>query len=115
MHRFRFFGSQLFSLVLILPIVQSESWMFPVRKNEFRAIPVTMPGRAIGRMSTSEKSWLPKNRNRCTANAAAVPRTSAIPVAIRPTRIESHIASRISVLSQAVRNHFVENDVIGHP
>ncbi len=52
---------------------------------ELRAIPVTMPGRAIGKITNSEMTSRPKNRYRATASDARVPRTSAISVATSAT------------------------------
>ncbi len=58
------------------------------------AMPVTMPGSAIGRMISSETESRPKNRNRCSARAAMVPSTSATSVATIATCTETHTASR---------------------
>jgi hypothetical protein len=52
------------------------------------AIPVTMPGSVIGSTTRKLTTFLPKNANRCTANAAIVPSTRAIAVAPRPTTTE---------------------------
>ena len=96
-----------------ITIVQNESAIPPARKNEFSAIPVMIPGSASGSRITSETSSRPKKRKRCTANAAAEPSRSAIAVAIRPARIESQSASRISVLCQAADHQRVEKCSIG--
>ena len=45
---------------------------------EFNEIAVTIPGSAIGSTRRKETVFRPKNRNRCTANAAALPKISAI-------------------------------------
>ena len=82
-------------------------------KNEFRDMPVMIPGRAIGRTSRNETDSRPKNLKRAIANAAAEPSTSAVPVASRPARTESQIASRTSWECQATRNHFVVKPGIG--
>ena len=55
----------------------------------------------------------PKNLKRWTANAASEPSSSAIVVASRPARIESHSAWRISSLCQVIGNHFVESPSSG--
>ncbi len=52
-------------------------------------MPVTIPGRAIGRTRRNDTASRPKKRKRATPNAAAEPRTSAMPVAMRPTRTDS--------------------------
>ena len=65
-------------------MVATENWMPPKLKNEFSAIPVTMPGSANGRMSMRLMASRPKKVSRCMANAAKEPNTSAIAVAARP-------------------------------
>ena len=57
-------------------------------KVELSAIPVTMPGSAMGRMTRNETASRPKNRNRATPRAARLPSTSAIDVAIAAVRRE---------------------------
>ena len=61
-----------------------QTWV----KVSLRAIPVTIPGRAIGRMITKEIVSRPKKRWRPTAIEASVPRTRAIAVAAAPTLSE---------------------------
>src|SRR5437870_8831953 len=95
-------------------IGQRDSVTPPVTKNELSAIPVMIPGSAIGRTRTKDTSSRPKKRKRWTAKAAADPSPSAIPVEISPTRTDSQSASRISVFRQACPNQLVENRVIGH-
>src|SRR5512132_3294193 len=60
-----------------ITIVQTLNEIRKVLIDEFRAIAVTMPGRAIGRTRRKETALRPKNENRCTANAAALPSRSA--------------------------------------
>src|SRR5437879_2003175 len=86
-----------------------------VTKNEFNAIPVMIPGSAIGSTTRNETAPRPKKRKRCTPTAAADPSTMAIAVEIAPAFSDSPRASRISVLSQAAENHFVEKLVTGQP
>src|ERR1700757_2509171 len=71
-------------------IVQIERLMWPVTNAELSAIPVTMPGSAIGRTSRKETASRPKKRKRATPKAPAEPSASAMPVAMSPTRTESH-------------------------
>ncbi len=52
-----------------------------VRNAVLSAIPVTMPGRAIGRMTRKETVSRPKKRKRWTANESSDPRTRATSVA----------------------------------
>src|SRR3954454_13711003 len=59
-----------------------------------RATPVTIPGRAIGRITRNEIVSRPKKRCRATASEASVPRKSAIAVATSPTLIDVQKASR---------------------
>jgi hypothetical protein len=68
----------------------------------FSAIPVTIPGSAIGRITNSEMASRPKNRYRCKANAAAVPRTRLIAVAASPARTLVASAARAPALSAVV-------------
>ena len=57
-----------------------------VAKVVLRAIPVTMPGSAIGKITTNDTASRPKKPWRATANAARLPSTRAIPVAPRAAR-----------------------------
>src|SRR5689334_6097967 len=82
-------------------------------KNELRAMPVTTPGSAIGRTSRNVIASRPKNANRLTTDAAAVPSTSAITVATPAAFSERTSASRASWLCQTAVNHFVLKPAIG--
>ncbi len=73
----------------------------------WRASPVMIPGSASGRMTRNEIVSRPKKRERDTASAASVPRTSAIAVAPSAAFTERSSASRTSGLCQATPNHFV--------
>src|SRR5580765_5585476 len=96
-----------------ITIVHIDTVMCPAMKNELSAIPVTMPGSAIGSTSRNETASRPKNLKRATPTAAAEPSTSAAPVATSATRTESHNASRTSCECQATLNHFVVKPGIG--
>ena len=72
-----------------------------------RARAVTIPGRAMGSTSAKEMASRPKNRNRCTANAANDPSTSAIAVAHAPAIRELASAERRVGSFHAMGNHFV--------
>ena len=85
-----------------------------LRKVAFSAIPVTIPGNAIGRMTRNEIASRPKNRYRATAIAASEPSTSAIAVAPSAAFSETRSASRTPGLSIARPNHFVVKPSIGH-
>src|SRR5918995_1613559 len=74
-------------------------------KVELSAIPVTIPGRAIGRITRKEIVSRPKKRCRATASDARVPRTSATAVASSPTLTEVQKASRAPGLPKALSNH----------
>ncbi len=69
-----------------------------------RATPVTIPGRAIGRITRKEIVSRPKKRWRATASEARVPSRSAIAVATTPALIEVRSDSRADSLSKALRN-----------
>jgi hypothetical protein len=93
-------------------IVQVESVMWPAMKAELSAMPVTIPGRAIGSTSRNEIVSRPKKRKRATPKAAIEPSASAIPVAVSPTRTESHSDVRTSDV-QAAWNQCVVKLVMG--
>ena len=69
-------------------------------------MPVMMPGSAIGRIRSSEIASRPKKRERLTAAAASVPRTSATSVDIAATRTERSSAFQMSCLLQATANQW---------
>src|SRR2546426_9432423 len=99
-----------------ITIVHSDGlmwWSGLLEKNELSAMPVTTPGRAIGRTSRKVIASRPKKRKRLTAVAAAVPSTSATAVATPAALSESVSASRASGLFQAEWNHFVVKPAIG--
>src|SRR2546423_13442080 len=89
-------------------IVVSEKMTPRLLKNEFSAMPVMIPGSAIGSTSTREIASRPKKRKRCTAKAAIEPSSVAMPVASKPARTDSHSASRTSALCQVEENQRVE-------
>src|ERR687887_494019 len=99
-----------------ITIVHSDGvrwWAGLFEKNELSAIPVTTPGRAIGRTSRNVIVSRPKKRKRVTAVAAAVPSTKAMAVARPAAFNERTSASRASWFSQAERNHLVLKPAIG--
>jgi hypothetical protein len=69
-----------------------------------RATPVTIPGRAIGRMTRKETVSRPKKRWRATAIEARVPSSRAIAVAATPALIEVRNASLAASFSKALEN-----------
>ena len=71
---------------------------------ERSAMPVTMPGRAIGSTSSRVMPSRPKKRLRQRAAAASVPRTRAMAVATAATCTDSHSAFQMSWRSQATAN-----------
>src|SRR5216683_1984368 len=96
-----------------ITIVHSDRLIFPKTKNELSAMPVTIPGSAIGSTSRNVIDSRPKNLKREIANAAIEPRISATVVAKNAASIESQIAERTSGEFHATLNHFVVNSVIG--
>src|SRR3954447_2182850 len=84
-------------------------------KHELIAMPVRIPGRAMGSTSRNEIVSLPKNRKRCTPKAAAEPSATAMPVASSAALTDSQSASRISWLCQVWPNHLVDSPEIGQP
>src|SRR5262249_35247654 len=94
-------------------IVNSDS-PIPLKLNaEFSAIPVMIPGSESGSTSSSETASRPKNRNRCTPNAAAEPSRSATAVANSPALSDSTNAARTCGSCQATGNHFRLSPWIG--
>ena len=79
------------------------------------AMPVTMPGSAIGSRMRIDTDSRPKNRYRATANDAIVPRTSATAVAPRPAFTDVASASRAPGLFQARYHHSRVNPLGGQP
>ena len=83
-------------------------------KVSLSASPVTIPGRAIGRMTRNEIVSRPKKRCRDTAKEARVPSTRAIAVAASPTLIEVWNAARAPLSPSASPNHLVVRPSSGH-
>jgi len=81
---------------------------------ERNEIPVMMPGRAIGSITSSDTASRPKNRDRDTAAAHSVPSTSAIKVEIEATCTDSFNASHTSGRLQVMLSHFRVNPGGGH-
>jgi len=90
-------------------IVHSDSGTPRNRKADWRAIPVTIPGRAIGRTTSSDRVSRPKKRWRWTANDSKVPSTRATRVAPTAALTEVQRAARAPGLSQALPHHSVVN------
>ncbi|MNN75467.1 hypothetical protein D3C81_1917730 [compost metagenome] len=80
---------------------------------ESRAIPVMMPGRAIGRISISEMPSLPKKLRRYSAAEARVPSTRAINVARQATCSDSLMDSSTSGRAKATANQLRVNPLGG--
>src|SRR5579864_9403227 len=94
-------------------IVQRPKLTFQKTKNEFRAMPVMIPGSAIGSTKRNETASRPKKRKRCTPKAAAEPSRIALPVAIPPALSESQSACCMFGSWIAGENHFQESPAIG--
>ena len=86
-------------------MVHSENGMSARLKAERSAMPVMMPGSAIGRMTSSEIASRPKNFEPDTAAAQSVPSTMAITVAIAATVTESCSAAHTSGRFQVTASH----------
>ena len=83
---------------------RSENGMSTRLNAERSEMPVMMPGRAIGRMTSSDTASRPKNCARDTAAAHSVPRTSAIGVETAATCSDSASACQMSGRLQATAN-----------
>ena len=86
-------------------IVNRPNSMPNVWKVVLSAMPVTTPGRAMGRTSRKLIESRPKNAKRWTAIAARVPSTRAIATAPSAARIEFMIACGMAGLASASPNH----------
>ena len=87
--------------------------MWPAMKNELSAIPVTIPGSAIGRTSRNETASRPKNANRATAEGRGGAEDERDAGGYRPTRTDSQIAPRTSGSSTPTWNQCVVKPAIG--
>src|ERR1041384_1547277 len=79
-------------------IVVSEKFVPLHEKNELSAMPVMIPGSAIGSTSRNDTASRPKKRKRCTAHAASP---------------DSHGALRMSEVGNGDENHCVESPSSG--
>src|SRR5215471_14662714 len=94
-------------------IVHSES-LIPVKvKKELSAIPAMIPGSAIGSTSRKEMPSRPKNLKLCKLYATPEPRTSAMPVASRPTLTDSKNAALTFESCKTTENQWVVKLEIG--
>ena len=97
-----------------ITIVHSEKSMSLKVKNEFSAMPVMIPGSAIGSTSRNEIASRPKKRKRCDrerGHRAEHERDRRSRAA--PARTDSQSASRTSGVCQATRNQCVVKPGIG--
>ena len=85
-------------------IVQKPGWMPPSLNADSRAMPVMIPGSAIGSTNSSVTASRPRNRLRASAKAASVPSTSAMAVATVATASESLSAAQMSSRAKATAN-----------
>jgi hypothetical protein len=81
---------------------------------ERSAIPVIMPGSAIGRITSSEIVSRPKNRDPEIAAAQSVPSTMAMSVAIAATRSDRPSACQTSGRFQVTPSHCSVSPGGGH-
>src|SRR5215472_3652008 len=101
------------NVVCPMTIVSVPSWMPVKEKNEFSAIPVMIPGSAIGSTSRNEMASRPKKRNLYKAKATAEPSSIAKTVATSPTRTDSKNALRTCGSCQATANQCSEKWEMG--
>ena len=81
----------------------------------FRAMPVTTPGSAIGRITRRLMTSRPKNSYRCNDSASSVPSTSEMTVATTATHREDRTASRTPGDSKALPHHSKVKPLGGQP
>jgi hypothetical protein len=92
------------NVVCPIAIVQNPGAMSARWNAELSAMPVTMPGRAIGRMKPIAIRSLPRNVLRASASAASVPSTTAARVAPSATSADNISASSTSGRVNACEN-----------
>src|SRR6476661_5411311 len=92
-----------------MTIVKNPSGTWNVAKVVESAMPVTIPGSAMARMTTNEIVSRPKNEYRATASAAKAPRTIETAVAPSAHTIEVKKACWRPVLLSASPTHFSVN------
>src|SRR4051794_27387877 len=85
-------------------MVQKPGSSFAALIAASKAMPVTMPGNAIGNTSTNVIVSLPQKRERDIANAVSEPSTIAKMVASAATLNESRMADQISLRANAATN-----------
>ena len=97
-----------------MTIVRTENGIAVKVMNELSAMPVMIPGSAIG-STDDEGDGVSRRRSGSGArrSAAIEPSTTAITVARTPHLSDSTSALRTSSLCSATVNHFVENPGIG--
>src|SRR5262245_5306107 len=88
-------------------MVQNENSRSMMLKADLSAMPVMMPGNAIGSTNRSEIASRPKKRARASAAAAQVPSSSANTVATAATLSDKVSAAQISGRAAAMANHRV--------
>ena len=85
-----------------------------VRNAVLRAMPVTMPGNAMGRITRNETTSRPKKRNRWTANESSDPRMSATIVAPSAAWTDVRNDLRMASFSNALRYQSMVRPSGGH-
>ena len=96
------------NVVWPITIVQKpggRSKISPPDSVDFSAMPVTMPGSAIGSTMMNARASRPMNRLRYTAPASMLPSTIAPAVVIAATSNDSRKACHMSARVNATRNH----------
>ena len=95
-------------------MVQKENGMSARLNADRNAMPVMIPGSAIGKITNSDITSRPKNAVRETAAAHKVPSTSAITVEMEATFTESCSASQTSGRFQVTASHLAVKPGGGH-
>ena len=95
-------------------MVQKENGISARLKAERSAMPVMMPGSAIGRMTSSDIVSRPKKRVCETAAAQSVPSTRAMAVEAAATRSDRPSASHTSGRFHVTPSHFSVRPGGGH-
>src|ERR1041384_120553 len=90
-------------------IVNTDGSMPPIFIAASNAMPVTMPGSAMGSTNNTVNESFAGNFARASANAASVPRISAMTVAQAATPSDNVSDCQMSARSNARENHLSVN------
>ena len=103
------------TMIVKRPALMPKTGLSTFWMTDWSAIPVTMPGSAIGRITSSEIELRPKNLYRVSASASRLASTRAIAVAPSPASTDVRRASRGPGALSATDHHLVVRPGGGQP